>query len=310
MSLRLLHTNGASRDGAHHGDRDPIDITGVTVSDLSEITVNRDPNGVDPFAPILVTPTFSANSNTRSGFAVELADPAEKTGYRHVGNVSENYLLLPNDQVRALAVEIAMQTGMPFKESGLFWDGRKLMHTITFLGHTEAVVPGDEHGLQLVTMTSYDKSWRYRCMLGIIRFACSNGTVAGDFLASTSFKHIAAAGDPKADSWQHVVREGLGVIDHGPDDLGRFVEAMRVLKGMRMTDGRLREVWASLPTIGDSIKGRIMSRYVGHEEASLYGFYQAGTASLSKRGDKATAADVGHLDTFCSALLDLAGRQN
>ena len=47
-----------------------------------------------------------------------------------------------------------------------------------------------------------------------------------------------------------------------------------------MTDARLREVWATIPTIGDSIKGQIMSRYVEHEEPTLYGLFNAGTARV------------------------------
>lgn len=279
-------------------------------ADLGAITTNRDPNGVDPFAPILVTPTVSEHSGTPSGYAVELADPAEPTGYRHVGTVSENYLLLPNAEVRALALDVAARTNLPYRESGLFWDGKRMMHTVDLLGHTEAVVPGDDHGLRLVTTTSYDKSWRYRCMLGVVRFQCSNGTVAGDWLASVDFKHVAAPGTPRAESWAAVVRQAMDVVDRGPEDLDRFVGAMRALKRTRTTDRRLRAVWRSLSALPDVAKGRIVGRYVAAEEPTLYGLYNAGTAALSKRGDRATAADLGHLDAFCSAMLDLAERLN
>ena len=289
---------------------EPAQARPGTMADLREITVNRDPNGIDPFAPILVTPTVSEHSGTPSGYAVELADASEPTGYRHVGVVSENYLLLPNDRVRALALEVAARTNLPFRETGLFWDGKRMMHTVDLLGHTEAVVPGDDHGLRLVTTTSYDKSWRYRCMLGVVRFQCSNGTVAGDWLASVDFKHVAVPGTPRAESWEAVVHQAMGVVDRGPEDLDRFVGAMRALKRTRTTDRRLRAVWRSLSALPDVAKGRIMDRYVGGEEATLYGLYNAGTAALSKRGAKATSADVGHLDAFCSAMLALAERIN
>ena len=301
--LHLLHTNGASAPQSA-----PVGIEAEWPDDLASITVNRDPNGVDPFAPILVTPTHSVNSGTPSGFAVELADAVEPTGYRHVGTVSESYLLLPNRQVRDLALEIADQTNMAYRESGLFWDGKRMMHTVDLLGHTEAVEPGDDHALRLVTMTSYDKSWRYSCRLGAVRFQCTNGTVAGEFFASCSFKHV--YGVEAGGAWADVVRQAMSVIDRAPEDLDRFVTAMRVLKRARVTDGRLRDVWKALPSLGDSIKGRIMSRYVEHEEPTLYGVYNAGTAALSKRGEKTTAADIGHLDAFCSAMLDIAGRMN
>lgn len=297
-------TGGPSADDPALGDP----ATGAS-DGLAGITVNRDPHGVDPFAPILTTPTFSAHSGTPSGYAVELEDASEPTGYRHVGSVSPTYLLLPNAEVRALALEVAAQTHQPYRESGLFWDGKRMMHTVDLLGHTEAVVPGDEHALRLVTMTSYDKSWRYRCMLGVVRFQCSNGTVAGDWFASVDFKHVAAPGTPRAESWRAVVRQAMAVVDEGPEALDRFVGAMRTLKAMRTTDGRLREVWGGLGSLPDVVKGRIVSHYVEHEpEANLYALYQAGTAVLSKRSERATSADVGHLDAFCSAMLQLAER--
>ena len=310
---------------SHHGDGAPTAAghlrlvpgsaaagraaAGPAAPDLSEITVNRDPNGVDPFAPVVFTPTYSEHSRTPSGYAVEIEDAAEPTGFRHVGAVGPNYLVLPNLDVRNLALEVASRTHLPFRESGLFWDGKRMMHTVDLLGHSEAVVPGDDHGLRLVTMTSYDRSWKYRCMLGVVRFQCSNGTVLpdSDWLASVDFRHVAAPGSPKAASWRAVVRQAMDVVDEGPEALDRFVGAMRVLKSMRTTDGRLREVWGALSSLPDGVKGRILTEYVEHErDGNLYSLYNAGTAVLSKRGEKATAADVGHLGAFCEAMLGLA----
>ena len=60
--------------------------------------------------------------------------------------MSASYLLLPNEEVRALAVEIAMRSNLPFKESRIFWDGARFCHVIDFL-ETEEVEAGDEVGL-------------------------------------------------------------------------------------------------------------------------------------------------------------------
>ena len=72
-----------------------------------------------------------------------------------------------------------------------------------------------------------------------------------------------------------------------------------------MTDDHLRRVWTSLPTLGDSIKGQVMSRYVAHEEPTLFGLFNAGTNVFSHR-EKMTAADFGNNDAFSSALLGYA----
>ena len=97
----------------------------------------------------------------------------------------------------------------------------------------------------------------------------------------------------------------MSVIDRAPEDLGRYVAMLRRLKGAKMTDPRLREVWKALPTIGDSIKGQVMSRYVEHEEPTLFGLFNAGTWLFSHR-EKMTAADFQHNDAFTSSLLRIA----
>ena len=288
------------------------DIGQIEVTDLDGITINRTKTGISPFVPILKTPTYSQNSNTLSGYAVEIEAPDSPTGYRHVGNVSKNYLLLSNEEVRELAVEIAVQSGLNFRESRIFWDGSRFCHIVDFL-ETEEVDDGDEVGLSLITRSSYDKSWRYDCALMGKRFLCDNGAISGEFFARVSFKHLASqkasgVGDdegPKEEAWKEIVRQGMTVIDRAPDDLHRFVQGLRLLKSAEMTDARLREAWATIPTIGDSIKGQIMSRYVEHEEPTLYGLFNAGTNVFSHR-EKMTAADFSNNDAFTSGLLGYA----
>ena len=310
---RLLHGDAIPTDrvqlAAPTRPADHVDLSAIAVTDLGGIIVNRAKGGIDPFTPILKTPTYSQNSGTPSGYAVEIEDAAEPTGYRHVGTVSESYLLLPNEEVRALAVEIAIRSGMPFEESRIFWDGSRFCHIIDFTDHSEAVERGDEIGLSLITQSSYDRSWRYRCCLAAKRWVCDNGAISGEFFADVSFRHTTSQGEPREAVWQDVVRQAMSVIDRAPDDLHRFVEAMRTLKGARMTDGRLREVWRALPSLGDTNRGRILSRYVKAEEPTLYGLFQAGTWVFSHR-ERPTASDFAHNDAFTTALLGLADRLN
>ncbi len=284
------------------------DIGQIEVTDLDGITINRTKTGISPFVPILKTPTHSQNSGTLSGYAVEIEDTSSPTGYTHVGNVSKGYLLLSNEEVRDLAVEIAVQSGIPFRESRIFWDGSRFCHILDFL-ETESVEPGDEIGLSLITRSSYDKSWRYETALMGKRFVCDNGAISGEFFARVSFKHFAAATsdgeEPKEEAWKSIVRQGLSVIDRAPDDLHRYVEALRLLKAAPMTDTRLRDLWTAIPSVGDAIKGQVLSRYVSHEEPTLYGLFQAGTWLFSHR-EKMTASDFSNNDAFTSALLGYA----
>lgn len=280
-------------------------LEGITTGDLEAITINRDKHEVSPFAPIIRTPNFAHNSGNLTGFSVEIEDRSFPSGYRHLGNVSDNYLLLSNREVRELAVEIAVQSGLPFKESRIFWDGARFLHVIDFL-QSEEVTECDEVGLGLITKSSYDQSWRYECSLMGKRFVCDNGMIAGEFFARIGFKHLKP--DDESQNWREIVKAGLSMIDRAPEELERFAEGLRALRRAEMTDALLREVWPLFPTIGDGIKGQILSRYVSHEEATLYGFLNAGTNVFWHRSHKRmTGADFNHNDAFVSGLLGFVG---
>jgi hypothetical protein len=295
-----------SRGPVLHRDLGSVPVTDPGADGLAAITINRTKSGLSPFTPIIKTPTYSEHSGTLSGYAVEIEHPDSETGFRHVGNVSKSYLLLPNAEVRELAVEIALQSGMPFRESRIFWDGSRFCHVIDFLDREAEDLGGI--GLSLITRSSYDKSWRYECALMGRRFVCDNGAISGEFFARVSFKHRVTGDDgegPKEESWQQIVRQGMSVIERAPADRDRYVTMLRRLRSAKMTDPRLREVWTALPTVGDSIKGQIMSRYVEHEEPTLFGLFQAGTWLFSHR-EKMTAADFSNNDVFSSSLLQFA----
>ena len=282
------------------------DLGQIEATELDGITINRTKSGLSPFAQIVKTPTHSENSGNLTGYAIELEDPDEKSGYRHVGNVSANYLLLPNAEVRALALEIASRSGLGFRESRIYWDGSRFLHVIDF-DERESIGDGDDVGLGLITRSSYDKSWRYDCALMGKRFVCDNGMISGEFFARVSFKHLKGSqGQP----WEEIVTQGLSVLDSAPENLYGFAERLQALRQIEMTDDVLRRVWPLFPSIGDGIMGLVLTRYLAHEEPNLYGFLNAGTNVFWHR-QRMTGSDFGHNDAFTTALLELGlGQQN
>lgn len=279
------------------------DISHIEPTETDGITINRTKKGISPFVPIVRTPTYSAHSGTLSGYSVEIEDAEADTGYRCVGTVSPSYLLLTNERVRALALEIAERSRMAYKESRIFWDGSRFLHVVDFLGEKEEVVDGDEVGLSLVTRSSYDKSWRFEMALMGKRFLCDNGVISGEFFARIGFRHRENA-DQTSD-WKYAVHEAMSVIQEAPSNLTRFVEGLRILKSIAMSDRHLRNIWCLYPGIGDAIKGQIMSRYVAAEEPTLYGFFNAGTNVFWHR-EKMTASDFNNNNVFSTEMLRYA----
>ena len=279
------------------------DVSHIDPTETDGITINRTQKGISPFVPIVKTPTYSAHSGTLSGYSVEIEDPDRETGYRCVGTVSPSYLLLTNEEVRSLALEVATRSKMAFKESRIFWDGSRFLHVVDFLGEKEEVVGGDEVGLSLVTRSSYDKSWRFEMALMGKRFLCDNGVISGEFFARIGFRHRENA-DQTSD-WKYAVHEAMSVIQEAPSNLTRFVEGLRILKSIAMSDRHLRNIWSLYPGIGDAIKGQIVSRYVEAEEPTLYGFFNAGTNVFWHR-QRMTASDFNNNDLFSTEMLRYA----
>lgn len=285
------------------------DLRAIEATEIDGITINRTRSRISPFVPIIKTPNYAQNSGNLTGYSVEVEDAEAPTGYRHLGNVSKEYLLLTNEEVRHLALEIAEQSGLPFRESRIFWDGARFCHVIDFLD-AQAVESGDEVGLGLITRSSYDRSWRYECALMGKRFICDNGVIAGETFARVSFKHMSSAAADEENAWREVVRQGLAVLQQAPETLTRFTAALRAMKALPMTDALLRSVWRHLPpTLGEGVLGQVMSRYVAHEEPTLYGLFNAGTHVFWHR-DKMTAADFANNDAFSSRLLAYAGEHH
>jgi len=300
--------DGGTHDRVVLGERvGPVmhrDIGEIEPTELDGVTIHRTRNKVSPFVPIIKTPNYAENSGNLTGYSVEIEDPESKTGFRHLGNVSPSYLLLTNEEIRALAVEVAVQSGLPFRESRVFWDGTKFAHVIDFVETSEAVDDGDEVGLSLITRSSYDKSWRYETALMGTRFLCDNGALSGEFFARVSFKHLKGSSE-EAESWKEIVRQGLSVIDRAPESLHRFVEGLRLLKRMETTDERLREVWKLVPELGPGVMGKVLDRYVRFEEPTLYGLLNAGT-NVFYHNPKMTAADFANNDALTTGLLKYA----
>ena len=284
--------------------------------DLSQIAANQFIHGLpiinrtkdlsSPFAEIVKVPNRSENGNL-AGYSVEIEDAASPHGFRHIGNVSERYLLLSNREVVNLACEVAEGSGLPWSPGRAFWDGARFALVLDFGEEVsqDASVSGDGSdrvGLSLVFRTSYDTSWRFEAALMGRRFVCDNGLISGEYFGRVSFKHTTGSA---AEDWRGVVRDGLRLVHRAPQDLAVFVRALRRLREAQTSDKRLREVLSLFPQFGDGLVGKVLRRYADHEEPTLFGLLQAGTNVLW-HDPKQSAASWAHNDTLVTGLVGYA----
>ena len=287
-----------------HRDLGDIEVTASGADGLGAITINRTKGGTSPFVPIVKTPTFAENSGNLTGYAVEIEDPAAETGYppprQRLGR------LPPPPQRRGPRPRPRGRRalGAPVQgEPDIL--GRRPLRPRRRLPRDGGGGPRRRRRASASSRARRTTArWRYECALMGKRFVCDNGALSGEFFARVAFRHVSAR-EYEAGAWKDVVREGLALVDRAPDDLHRFAAGLRALKPAAMTDRRLREVWRLFPTMGDSIKGQVVSRYVEHEEPSLFGLFNAGTNVLWHR-ERMTAADFGHNEAFTTGLLRYA----
>ncbi len=282
------------------------DISAIEPTELDGITINRTKTKISPFIDIrkerLVDQLTGAPSRS---FGVWVPDPNRPEGWRDMGTVSENYLLLTNTEVRKLALDIAEESGLLYEESRIFWDGARFAHIIDFTENHERIDgENDPVGFSLIMRSSYDRSWKFDAALMGKRFLCDNGMLSGEFFARVSFKHVQADGD-NGDTWKEIVKQGMSMIAHAGDNLTRFADGLRTLKRHPMNDEHLRRIWNLVPKLGDTLMGKVMSRYVGFEEPTLYGFFNAGT-NVFWHNKKMTSADFSNNDRFVTAMLTYA----
>ena len=301
--MEIQHYTNALRDkGVRTEHRDLSKIAANQIVDGIPV-INRTKSMISPFAPIVKTKTYANNSGNHTGYAIEIEDEATPTGFRHLGNVSERYLLMTNREVTDLACEVAESSGLSWSIGRGFWDGGKWAVVIDFGDEVsqDASLAGDGSdrvGLSLVFRTSYDTSWRFEAALMGRRFLCDNGLLSGEFFGRVSFKHTTGSA---TEDWRGVVRDGLRLIHQAPRDLAVFVRALRLLRQAQTSDKRLREVIGLFPQFGDSLVGKVMRRYAEHEEPTLFGLMQAGTNVLW-HDPKQTASSWAHNDALVSGL--------
>lgn len=91
------------------------------------------------------------------GKSVRIVDEEEKSGWKEIGVVSSNYLLVHNAKVKEVVDRIARRyPSCTWDERKLFFEGKRFVYALTTDAITAEVVPGD-----LVCMSSQPGARRH-----------------------------------------------------------------------------------------------------------------------------------------------------
>ena len=154
--------------------------------------------------------------------SIQLEDQGANTGWKEVGDVSKNYFLISNSEMREVAEEVTVTSGMEFTLEKTFFNGKVFFETYTTQdikanvdsAYTEV---GDPLVAGLMFQNSYDGS-RRASMYGFIkRLICANGMISNFLFKNWKFKHTKSS-----ESWQNEISRAKAILENFPHELEAF----------------------------------------------------------------------------------------
>ena len=191
------------------------------------------------FDPIRKVP-LEYNGTKSNAWSVQREDLDDNSGWKEVGVVSNNYLLINNTDVENLANDIAASSQYEWTKDKVFWNGRQFMYSLVAKDNTTEVSKGDDVALGMMFWNSYDGSTALQFKLYLQRLVCLNGMVSNDIFNSYRFKH-----DSSSEGYNEEIIEAAKIIDNSEDNIRYFINALRYLERDIIETERL-DLWEVL----------------------------------------------------------------
>jgi hypothetical protein len=232
-------------------------------------------SSVNPFLPIKKEPLISFDGTESSRFAIQLEDEESNTGWKEVGDVSKSYFLISNSEMREVAEEVTMTSGMEFTRDKTFFNGKVFFETYTTsdikanVDSTSAEV-GDPLVAGLMFQNSYDGS-RRASMYGFIkRLVCSNGMVSNFLFKNWKFKHTRSS-----ENWQEEIGRATAILDYFPNSLEKFAKKCDQLVSTELEMHDLANIRSNrLVKLPDSAWGKIVDKFLDERQTDTGSFTQ------------------------------------
>jgi len=233
---------------------------------------------MNPFAEIEVTPLYSRDGMQSQGKSVRIRDEETPLGWNELGVVSSNYLLVHNEKVKSVVDDIA--TRSPIKDwdqRKLFFDGRRFVYSITTDKLVAEISPGDTIRLGLIAYNSYDGSRALSIEVYAEHLVCSNGMTSTSSFSRFTFRH-----NQGNINWDEQITVAFTTLLGGSRArLMRFANLLGKMKSRGMDIQLLSEVrQTALPDFSASTWGKVIDRFLLHEEQTLMGLMDACTFSF------------------------------
>ena len=109
---------------------------------------------------------------------------------------SSSYMLLPNEEVKKAAKQVAEECNIEFVHDKTFFNGRQYIYSMRSPEVVGSIDVDDDVALGMQFWNSYDGSKSFGYSLMLFRLVCTNGMISKDYFSTYKFKH-----EPTSENW-------------------------------------------------------------------------------------------------------------
>ena len=215
---------------------------------------------MNPYLPIRKVP-LDYNGISSSAYAVQMQHPTDTLPeWKEAGVVGSSYMLLPNEEVKNAAHQVAEECKIDFVHDKTFFNGRNFVYSMKSNHVAGEVKAGDDVALGMQFWNSYDGSKAFGFAMMLYRLVCTNGMMSKDHFNTYRFKH-----EPKSENWGDNLEQVVTNINNlasGTFQLEDFIKNLRVLSNTEVTMDVLGDIRHNhLQEIPVGIWGLILDRF-------------------------------------------------
>ena len=263
---------------------------------------------MNPYLPIRKVP-LDYNGIGSSAFAVQMQHPTDTMPeWKEAGVVGNSYMLLPNEEVKNAAHQVAEECKIDFVHDKTFFNSRNFVYSMKSQHVAGEVKAGDDVALGMQFWNSYDGSKAFGFAMMLYRLVCTNGMMSKDHFNTYRFKH-----EPKSEDWSDSLEQVVTNINNlvsGTYKLDDLIANLRKLSNLHVTVEELGNIrHKHLQEIPITIWGQLVDRFInpnqtGTEDTNTYTGWQllnAGTDLLWHK-ENPTVATYGQNATIVDGL--------
>ena len=263
---------------------------------------------MNPYLPIRKVP-LDYNGISSSAYSVQMKHepkkdtPIAEMAWREVGVVGHSYMLLPNEEVKEAANQVANECNINFTFDKTFFNGRSYAYSMKSDHVCGEIAQNDDVALGIQFWNSYDGSKAFGFAMMLYRLICTNGMMSKDYFNTYRFKH-----EPKSENWEENLEQvvtNINNLSNGSTSLDEFIKSLRSLSNLNITTDELGKIRHNhLQDIPVQLWGNIIDNYTNpnnHAPHNGWTLLNAATDLLWHK-DKPTVASYGQNATIVDGL--------